>query len=257
MLVLLAAALAGYYLLLFLAQRWLLYPAPRGAWPLPLPADAEPVELTTAGGAAGRAWFLPPAKRAAGAALVFFHGNGERAEHWLTAFGPAREAGMAVLLVEYPGYGIAPGSPTQETITDVALAAHDWLRARAGVDSTAIVAYGRSLGGAVAARLATRRPVAALILESTFTSVRGYARRYLAPGFLVRDPFDTGRELRDYQGPLLVLHGERDDIAPIAHGRALAAAHPGSQFVAMPCGHNDCQQPWRDILAFLGRHASI
>lgn len=254
-LLLLVAAVAGYYLLLFVAQRWLLFPAPRGAWGAPLPADAQPVEFGSPSGP-GRAWFLAPLTPGAGPTpvIVFFHGNGERGEQWLLSFGPPRRAGMGVLVVEYPGYGEAPGAPTQASVTDVALAAFDWLRARPGQDSAPVIAYGRSLGGAAATRLATRRPVAALVLESTFTSVRAYASRYLAPPFLVRDPFDTLGELTAYRGPLLVAHGDHDVIAPPAHGRTLAAAHPNSTFVAMPCGHNDCEQPWPEILAFIKRH---
>jgi hypothetical protein len=128
---------------------------------------------------------------------------------------------------------------------------------RPDVDPARIVSYGRSLGGGVAARLATRRQVAALVLESSFTSLRSFARGFFAPGFLVRDPFDNLTELSRYRGPLLVLHGERDEVAPFAHGRALAAAVPGAVFVPMRCGHNDCERPWPDVLRFLARHEIV
>jgi len=248
-------ALAGYYAFLFLIQRRLLYPAPRGPSPFALPADAEPIELAAESGPV-RAWFLPPMPLTGRPwpVIMFFHGNAERAENWLTAFQPARAAGFAVLVVEYPGYGEAPGRPTQASLTSAGLAAYDWVKERPGVDAAGIVAYGRSLGGGVAARLATRRPVGALILESSFTSLRAFAGRFLAPGFLVRDPFDNLTELNGYHGPLLVLHGAHDDIAPVAYGRALAAAKRDGQFVAMPCGHNDCERPWPDVLTFLGRY---
>lgn len=254
LLLVLVVALAGYYALLFLLQRRLMYPAPRGPASFALPADAEPVELAGESGP-GRAWFLAPAPAAPrpSPVIMFFHGNAERAENWLTEFHPARAAGFAVLLVEYPGYGEAPGSPSQTSLTNAALAAYDWVRTRAGADRAAVIAYGRSLGGGVATRLATRRPVAALILESSFISARAFAGRFMAPGFLVRDPFDNLAELTDYAGPLLVLHGEHDEIAPVAHGRALAAAKRDGQFVSMPCGHNDCERPWPDVLTFLGR----
>ncbi len=255
--VLLGLAWCGYYALLFLVQRRLLYPAPRGPVSYALPRDAEPVRLPGAAGALP-AWLLPPTRHdTAAPAIVFFHGNGERAEDWLGEFGALREVGVAVLVVEYPGYGEAPGAPSQASLTAAALAAYDWVQARSDIDPSRIVAYGRSLGGGVATRLATRRHVAAVILESTFTSLRAFAKRFLAPGFLVRDPFDSLRELRAYHGPLLVLHGERDEIAPFAHGRALAAAVPGAQFVVMPCGHNDCAPPWPEVLAFLRSHGVV
>jgi fermentation-respiration switch protein FrsA (DUF1100 family) len=156
-----------------------------------------------------------------------------------------------VLIVEYPGYGIAEGSPSQDSITNAVVAGYDWLRSRSEIDGARIVGYGRSLGGGAVAQLAARRPLAALILESSFTSVRAFARQYLAPGILVRDPFDTLEALATYRRPLLVLHGARDTIAPPAHGRTLAAAVPGATFVEMPCGHNDCERPWAAILHFL------
>jgi len=100
----------------------------------------------------------------------------------------------------------------------------------------------------------TRRPVAALVLESSFTSLRAFAGRFYAPGFLVRDPFDNLDELQRYKGPLLVLHGRQDPIAPFAHGEALAAAVAGAEFLPMACGHNDCERPWPAVLSFLQRH---
>ena len=147
-------------------------------------------------------------------AIVFAHGNGERAEDWLDQFRDLQDAGIDVLIVEYPGYGIAEGSPTQTSITNAIVAGYDWLRDQKAVGRERIVAYGRSLGGGAAAQLAARRPVAALILESSFTSVRAFAGRFFAPGFLVRDPFDTLAVLAQYRAPLLVLHGTRDAIAP-------------------------------------------
>jgi pimeloyl-ACP methyl ester carboxylesterase len=255
--VLVGLAWCGYYAVLFVLQRRLLFPAPRGPVTYALPRDAERVQLHSTGGALPAWLLLPTVRDAAAPVLVFLHGNGERAEDWLTEFGDPRAAGMAVLVVEYPGYGEAPGAPSQTSLTDAALAAYDWLQARPDVDGSRIVVYGRSLGGGVATRLATRRHVAAVVLESSFTSLRALAGRFLAPGFLVRDPFDSRRELRAYHGALLVLHGERDDIAPFAHGRALAAAVPGAEFVALPCGHNDCARPWPQVLAFLRAHGVV
>jgi uncharacterized protein len=253
-----ALALVAYYGALFMGQRRLLYPRPRG------PALAQPVDGFThvqIAGADGpvHVWHAQSesVNTSGRPAIVFAHGNGERAEDWLDQFGDLRAAGLDVLIIEYPGYGIAEGAPTQPSITNAILAGYDWLRDREGVGAERIVAYGRSLGGGAAAQLAARRPVAALILESSFTSVRAFAGRFLAPGFLVRDPFDTMVVLAEYRGPLLVLHGTRDAIAPPAHGQALAGAVPGATYVPLPCGHNDCSRPWPDVLAFLYRHAIL
>jgi fermentation-respiration switch protein FrsA (DUF1100 family) len=253
-----AFALVLYYCALFVGQRRLLYPRPRGPAVAPLVDGIGHVQIASGDGPV-HVWHAPSLARHASArrAIIFAHGNGERAEDWLDQFGDLRAAGLDVLIVEYPGYGIAEGAPTQTSITNAILAAYDWLRDQQGLSGDRIVAYGRSLGGGAAAQLAARRPVAALILESSFTSVRAFAARFFAPQFLVRDPFDTMAVLAQYRAPLLVLHGTRDAIAPVAHAEALAAAVPGATYVPLPCGHNDCPRPWPAVLAFLSRHALL
>ncbi|MGH7586590.1 MAG: alpha/beta hydrolase [Gemmatimonadales bacterium] len=235
-------------------QRPVLFPAPFAR------------SFSSDAGAASSAGFVEPVRRDGFKAIlllpearfegphplaIFAHGNGEVADLWVGEFGPVRSRGTAVLLLEYPGYGNAPGSPSERSIRAATLAAYDWAASDPRFDRERIVAWGRSLGGGAAAILASERPLAALILESAFTSVRPLAARYLLPGWMVRDPFDNLAALRNYRGPLLVLHGAADRLVPIAEGRALAAAVPGAEFFELPCGHNDCEQPWRVIQAFL------
>ncbi len=202
------------------------------------------------------AWYLPPLVSAGAPAplLLFTHGNGELIDYWPEDFEEPRRWGLAVLLVEYPGYGRSGGVATQLSVTATVLAAFDWACQQRSVDSTRIIAYGRSVGGGAAAVLADERPVAALILESTFTSIRAFAIRFGAPGLLVRDRFDNLAAVRRFQGPLLILHGDYDQTIPVAHGRALHAAQPASEFYLMPCGHNDCPRPWPAIERFLAKH---
>jgi pimeloyl-ACP methyl ester carboxylesterase len=242
----------AYFIALYLFQRSLLFPVEMIGPVTHNASNAEIVELS--GPAAGvRALYLAPIGGPDGAAplFLFTHGNAEFADDWVTAFDEPRRWGWAALLLEYPGYGRSDGRPSERSITDAALAAYDWARRDQRIDSTRIVPYGRSLGGGAAARLAADRPVAALILESAFTSVRQFARRYLAPGFLVRDPFDNLAALASYRGPLLVMHGTHDQIIPVEHGRRLAARVPGAQLVELSCGHNDCPRQWATVRAFL------
>ena len=71
------------------------------------------------------------------------------------------------------------------------------------------------------------------------------------PGFLVRDPFDNLEVVRAFAGPILLLHGERDQSIPLAHARALQSAAPHAELHVLPCGHNDCIRPWELLEKFL------
>ena len=240
---------AAYLTLLYLVQRSMLFPAPPAMTVGP-GNRAEAVRVKTNGDDA-YGLFLGGSGSGPAPLLIFTHGNGELADYWIDEFDEARQSGISVLLAEYPGYGAAPGSPSEAAIVQSAIALYDWAASDPRVDPKRIVAHGRSLGGGAAARLAVERPVAALVLESAFTSVADFAARFFAPPFLVRDPFDNRAALRAYRGPLLVIHGTHDTIVPIAHGRELATLVSDARFHEIDCGHNDCPRDWAAIRAFL------
>lgn len=244
----------AYFVVLYFVQRSLLFPVPART-PADPGARAEIVRIPMFDTEAV-ALFLAADAAGPSPLIIFTHGNGELADDWLHEFEPPRRLGMSVLLVEYPGYGRAAGSPSEKAIVDTVHAAHGWAAADPRVDPSRIVAYGRSLGGAAAARLAADRRVAALILESTPASVADLAANLLAPSFLVRDPFDTRAALRSYRGPLLVIHGRQDSLVPVTHGRELASLVPGAKLMEIECGHNDCPRQWDAIEMFL-REAAI
>lgn len=254
----LAGLLIAYWTLLFLVQRSMLFPAPLVAGAPARPPDAQQIWLPGHAGPT-EAWLLPPLRggRARASLIIFAHGNGELIDYWPPVFDEARRAGVALLLVEYPGYGRSPGTPTQSSITQAVLAGFDWAATQPTIDPSRIIVEGRSLGGGAACQLALRRPVAALVLESTFTSVRAFARQFGTPGFLVRDPFDNLAAISHYHGPVLILHGGQDDVIPPEHGQRLAAAVPGADFQLMPCGHNDCPPSWPMVGPFLLRHGLV
>jgi pimeloyl-ACP methyl ester carboxylesterase len=247
---------AAWCAAVLLLQRRVLYPHPPAAREAPaLPAGAELVELGEAPGV--EAFFLRPSAAVAPfPAVLFTHGNGELIDHWVGPFEELAAAGVAVMLVEYPGYGRSAGAPSEEAITGIIVAAHDFLLRQPDVDPARLVAYGRSLGGGAACALTAARPVAALVLESTFTSVRVLARRLGVPGLFVLDPWDNLAVVSTTATPVLVLHGEHDPVIPFAHGEALARA-AGTGLVRMRCGHNDCPRPWTEILGFLRDHAIL
>jgi len=254
-LLLVGAGALGGVALLFRAQRVVLFPvagipyasadvAAVGGERLWLDADGERVE----------AYFLPAVGVAHGRAplVIFAHGNGERIDDWVAPFAALRAFGLSALLVEYPGYGRSEGTPSQASVGAAMRVAYDTAVARADVDPARIVGYGRSLGGGAISALSTERPFAALVLESTFTSVTELARGFGLPRWLVRDPFDNAAALARFGGPALFVHGEHDEMIPLAHARTLHALVAGSRLAVAPgCGHNDCPQPWQLMREFL------
>ena len=200
---------------------------------------------------------LPVSDRTAGRtpAVIFGHGNGELIDFWPDELKRFTQMGIALLLVEYPGYGRSAGSPSQQSITAAFVAAYDVLASREDIDSSRIVFLGRSLGGGAVCALSFKRPSAALILISTFTSARSFAKRYLAPSFLVRDPFDNLSVVKNYKGPILIMHGKQDTVIPFSHGKELHQATGRRKLIAYEAGHNDCPPDWKvfwqDIEDFL------
>lgn len=239
----------------FALQRSVLFPRPPRP-PVSIAETRADIEVLWVGPDRDvEAWFLPPAEISGPApVLIFTHGTGELIDYWPDQFDEPRARGLGVLLLEYPGYGRSGGRPSEASITTAAVSAFDRLADRPDVDPDRIIAFGRSVGGGPAAALARERDVAAVILESAFTSVRDLARRYGLVGPLVLDPFDNLAALRGYDGPVLVLHGTRDRVIPVSHGRRLAASAPSAELHLLECGHNDCPRPWPLLRPFLERH---
>lgn len=176
--------------------------------------------------------------------LLWAHGNAGnltgRAPHAQVLAGE----GMSVFLFDYRGYGKSEGSPDEEGIYADAEAAYAYLTGELEIAPERIVLLGRSLGSAPAARLATRVPHAATVLVSPLPSARHMARRMFAGlpvDWLARSRFPVVDWVRERSTPLLVIHGDRDDVIPFSFGREVfdAAAEP-KQFLPLPrAGHND------------------
>ncbi|MBX6324062.1 MAG: alpha/beta hydrolase [Rhodospirillaceae bacterium] len=186
----------------------------------------RPVQLVTADGLGLLAWYRPPPSSAV-PLLVFLHGNAGHIGHRADRVRPYVEAGWGLLLVEYRGYGGNPGAPCERGLYADARAALAFARAQ-GVADGRIVLYGESLGAAVAVQMAVEHKVGALVLEAPFCSVGTSAvHRYpLFPmaRWLVRDKFDSLAKIACVRAPLLVLHGERDQVTPPRFGRTLLAS---------------------------------
>jgi pimeloyl-ACP methyl ester carboxylesterase len=268
-----AAVAVGYAVLVFFVQRAVAFP---GQFRPPLvegpPDGVESVPLATSFGTVEAWYYAPdtastrgraeagggPSEASTRPAAVFFHGNGELIDDWPDELQRLAAAGLGVLAVEFPGYGRSEGKPRRSTVREASASAFDWLASRPDVDAARIVSYGRSMGGGAAADLAVDRPVAALVLQSTFSSTTAMAHMALTPGFLVRDRFAPGRIVAEWDGPVLLMHGRSDDVIPYRQAEDIAAARPGLSVTDIPCGHNDCAPAWpvivEHVVAFLGEN---
>lgn len=231
----------------------------------PMPSDIKPpgVEswwITADDGSKVEAWYFPPPRDAVGPVpcAVIFHGNGELIDY-IDGYAEWYQArGYAVLVPEYRGYGRSGGTPSQKAITEDMLAFHARLLSRPEVDSARLVYHGRSLGCAVAAQLAERKPPDALVLEAPFLSINAMAARYMVPGFLVKHPFRTDKVLPTLGKPVLILHSTNDEIVPYSHGKKLHELTPESKLIDLTGSHNSAlaslPQYWSSIGTFLDKN---
>ena len=252
----LIAAYLVYAVALFAWQRDLVFPgANLGAPSAEPPGDTEVTRIAALDAEVDAWLLLPRGAMEPSAAIVFVHGNGELIDDFATLAFPARELGYAVLLVEYPGYGRSTGETTRETLMATHEAAYDWLIERDDIDADRVAFFGRSMGGAIACDLASRRPSSHLIVMSTFTHLSWFAADLWLPPFLVRDRFACIDVLGTYERPVMVFHGRRDEMIPFEHGERLSEAAHDATFLSMNCAHNDCppdrREMWRTVDAFL------
>ena len=249
------AAIVGY--LAVLQRSFIFHPPAVGPDPVDMArAGFAPAAGEGAAGATPRFW-ISPAQAPGTPMVVFLHGNASMVADGAAKLAPLREAGLGVMLVEYPGYGGAAGRPSEASILRQAEEALGIL-ARAGIGSERIVLWGESLGTGVATRLAVGRGVAGVILEAPFTSVADRAQEiywWTPARWIVLDAFDNLSRIASIGAPLLLLHGERDETTPAAHGRRLlaAAAEPKRGIFFREGGHVDLAEHgmMHEVLSFI------
>lgn len=203
----------------------------------------DEVFLTTEDGTQICAW-LVPAAAAEAPTVLYLHGNGSNLGDLVQLACGFHELGFTFAAVDFRGYGKSAGNPTEAGLYQDGKAAYRWLTSK-GIPPSRIFIYGQSLGGAVAAWLAAREPSAGLILEGVFPSLHASARHHyfflFIPEAAVRDRFPTAENAAKAKCPVLVVHGEKDMIAPFDFGkRVFAAAREPKFFCPVPgAGHND------------------
>ena len=217
--------------------------------PLDVGLDYEDVFLTAADGTRVHGWHIPGESRLT---LLWLHGNAGNISRRLDNIFLMRERlGVGVFIIDYRGYGLSEGKPSESGLYMDAEAAFDWLVSERGLDAEReIVIFGRSLGAAVAAETAVRHKVRGVILESGFTSIAdmgGSGRlsalsRLTLPLFEAR--YDSASKMGGLRSPIMILHGDQDRTVPFEMSRRLydAATEPKTFHPIIGAGHNDTVQ---------------
>lgn len=171
--------------------------------------------------------------------LLFSHGNAEDLGHLQPLVQLLLRAGFAVLAYDYRGYGLSTGGvPSEKRAIEDAEAVYRHAVERLGVASSELIVHGRSLGGGPTLEVASRHPVAGVVLESTFVSTY---RVMTGLPLLPFDRFPNLARIRTVGVPVLVMHGEDDRVIGVGHGRRLYRAAPGPKRALWVegAGHND------------------
>jgi len=243
-----AGCYAGLLMLIMFAQRSFIFPRPSARALLdPTKTGGQLIALKQSA-----AVHFPA--RANEPTIVFFHGNGDQIGGTAAHLGSWVNSadGLGFLGVEYPGYGIAPGSPSEEACVAAALEMVEHLvapRANGGLGVTreSVILFGQSIGCALALHLAERGFGERLILLSPFTSLHdmaGHLFPVVRPAlsrlpFVLRDKFDNRAKAKFVRIPTLVIHGLSDELVPFSQGRELAGKIEGAIFAPYQMGHNN------------------
>jgi abhydrolase domain-containing protein 17 len=170
--------------------------------------------------------------------VLYIHGNAEDLGDIRPVLERLHRQGFSVFAYDYRGYGTSNGTPGEANAYQDADVAYTYLTQQLKIPADRIIIYGRSIGGGSATEIATRYPVAGLILESTFTS----AFRVILPfPILPFDKFTNLDKLKQIHCPVLIMHGQADETIPIQHGRSLyeAAIEPKMSLWIAAAGHNN------------------
>ena len=221
----------------------------------PPPAGVADVFFTAADGIRLHAWWAeaPDAR----ATLVWSHGNGGNIAGRSVVLRGLAARSVSVLAYDYRGYGRSEGSPTEAGVYADALAAYDHVRGR-GVPASRIVAFGESLGSAVSVHLASKRECAGLVLVSPMTRLQDVARVHYGPlAMLAGDGFDAIGLIPKIKRPILIAHGDEDEIVPFELGvKLFEAANEPKKFLRVEGAHHNDVFASTELMDAIARFAN-
>jgi fermentation-respiration switch protein FrsA (DUF1100 family) len=259
LLVFLVVAAAALKLLVWWLEPKMAFFPFRGVQETPATVGVEFTDqkIRTADGETLHAWWFAHAQPRA--QIVYWHGNGGNLSLWMPVFVDLHRRGFDVLAVDYRGYGDSTGRPSEQGIYRDGDAAVAHFRERLHKKELPTIYWGRSLGAAVASYTAAKSPPSGLVLESPFPDVaflfaRNPVMRFLS--LFSTYSFPTSKHLEEYNGPLLVVHGDADSIIPFRAGQRVFEAAPtrSKTFVTLPgADHNDVYSTRRDYAPAIDR----
>jgi len=209
------------------------------------------VKIATADGERLDGWWRPPPAAERGVVL-FLHGTPGTVPDQVWRLDQLKHSGLGILAIDWRGYGGSTGDPTELGLRADARAGFDFIRAAAPQSKIAV--FGESLGTGPAVALARDRPVAGVLLNAPYASVRRLFELRGLPipyRWLMKDPFDSEALIGGVTAPLLILHGTDDPAIPVAEARRLydAAHEPKMIFIADGAGHLDAWEGGGERLA--------
>jgi uncharacterized protein len=209
------------------------------------------VKIATADGERLDGWWRPPPAAERGVVL-FLHGTPGTVPDQVWRLDQLKHSGLGILAIDWRGYGGSTGDPTELGLRADARAGFDFIRAAAPQSKIAV--FGESLGTGPAVALARDRPVAGVLLNAPYASVRRLFELRGLPipyRWLMKDPFDSEALIGGVTAPLLILHGTDDPAIPVAEAHRLydAAHEPKMIFIADGAGHLDAWEGGGERLA--------
>jgi fermentation-respiration switch protein FrsA (DUF1100 family) len=224
LLVFVAAFYLGIVALMYVMQRSLMY-FPETVRTAPADAgmpEAQEVVLDTADGEKVIVWHVPP--RDNKSVVLDFHGNGGAIRYRTGRYHPLIADGFGLVALSYRGYGGSSGRPSEEGLIEDANAAYAFAKSRYPAEG--FVFWGESLGTGVAIALAAVKPVARMVLEAPYSSavdIAASAYPFVPVRWLMKDQFRSDLRIGKIKAPVLIIHGELDDVIPITSGERLYA----------------------------------
>ena len=266
---LICAAYLGVGLFIYCMQPRFLYEPIRkiSCTPVKFGLDFEEVYFKTADRLLLHGWFIPAPN--AKFTVLYCHGNGGNMMYFLNTVNFLNKLGLNCFIFDYRGYGESQGAPSENGTYLDARAAYRWLTKKKNVEPQQIILFGWSLGGSIAAYLATKVKSAGLVIESAFTSYRDIGRvfyPYMPVKWFARFNYPTIDYVRKVTCPLLVIHSRNDEIIPFEFGLNIYdAANEPKKFAEIFGRHNDgllvsgetYKKAWTNWLAFLKESSKI